>query len=178
MSKTVKLSEVKDGGTFFVGGVEYIKFPEKDGATPVLAKNSIFTSNFGSNNNLTTSKVLERMRKEFLPKVIEAVGEDNVLKFETDLTTLCGLKPYEPLVSKISLRTLEFQRKNVEILDKYKLGIWEWLATPESAQPHDDPYWILCVSPRGSANDSHYNDNSGVRPFLHFRSSISVTCEE
>ena len=82
------------------------------------------------------------------------------------------------MTSKISLPTLDFYRENVEIFDKHKLDEWWWLATPESAQPHGNPFWTLCVSPSGIIFSDLYDFDIGVRPFLYFVSSISVSCEE
>lgn len=177
--KTMKLSDVKIGNTFKIGDVTYIKFADKDGVTTVVTKDIIFNSEFGKNNNLAQSKVLEKLNNEFLPKVAELIGDENICNVTTDLTALDGLKPYEPINSKISLPTLDFYRTNVEIFDKYKLNKWWWLATPESAQPHCNPDWILCVSPSGFMDcNFYYNFNFGVRPLLNFVSSIVVSCED
>lgn len=169
---------VKDGEIFTVAGMEFIKFPSVDGKTPVVMKGIAFQSRFGNNNDLRTSDVLQRMVTEILPKIIETVGDENICAFQTDLTTLDGLKPYGELESEISLPTLDFYRANVEIFDRYKSDFWWWLATPESAQPHLDPSWILCVSPSGLIYYRHYGNVSGVRPFLIFKSSIFGSSEE
>ena len=163
---------VKDGETFTVAGMEFIKFPSIDGKTPVVMKKIAFRSAFGNNNDLRASEVLKRMQKDILPKIIEAVGEENVLTFKTDLTTLDGLKPYAELESRISLPTFDFYRANVGIFDKHNPGSWWWLATPESAQPHYNPSWIVCVSPSGYIINDYFNLDYGVRPFLIFNSSI------
>ena len=177
--KTVKLSEVKHGGIFKILDVEFIKFTLDEKTSIAVTKNTVFDSAFGkNNNNLAESVVLERLTKEFLPKIISAVGEENVLEFETDLTTLDGLKPYEPLKSKISLPTFDFYRSNVETFDKYQLDEWWWLSTPDTAQPHYNPVWVVCVSPLGNFLNNYFDNINGVRPFLHFDSSISVSCEE
>ena len=151
---------VKVGDTFKVGEYEFIRFPEVDGKIPAVMKDIAFRSAFGNNNDLRCSDVLKKMKTEILPKIIAAVGEENVCTFTTDLTTLDGLKPYEPLEERISLPTLDFYRANVEIFDKYNPGTWWWLATPESACPHDAPIWILCVSPSGIIDN---NDDNGIR---------------
>lgn len=173
-----KLNEIENGKIFKVGEIEFIKFADKDGVTVAVTKDTLFRSKFGKDNNLHTSEVLEKLNAEVLPKIIDAVGEENVCEIETDLTTLDGLKPYEPLKSKISLPTLDFYRSNVEIFDKYKINDWWWLATPESARPHDAPNWIVCVPPSGNIYGDIYCGSNGVRPFLCFVSSISVSCEE
>lgn len=178
MSKTIKLSELENGKTFTVGEVEYIKVTEKDGVAEVVTRDILFCSEFGKDNDFSKSIVLERLEKEFLPKVAEAIGEENICEFETDLTTLDGLKPYEVMKSKVSIPTFDFYREHVEIFDKYKVSDWWWLATPETAQPHYEPIWISCVSPRGSVNGDFCNSDIGVRPILNFVSSIFVSCEE
>ena len=169
---------VKEDGTFTVAGIEFIKFPADGDRVPVMAKECIFRSQFGSNNDLRQSDVLKKMEDDVLPKIIEAVGEDNVLEFKTDLTTLDGLKPYGVMESKISLPTLDFYRANAEIFDKHKVDQWFWLATPESAAPHDSPYWVLCVAPSGCILNVRCNRDRGVRPFLYFHSSIFGSCGE
>ena len=177
VKNAVIFAGVKDGETFKVGKYEFIKFPDVDGKTPVVMKDIAFRSAFGSNNDLRTSTVLKRMQEKILPEIIEVAGEENVLAFKTDLTTLDGLKPYEELESRISLPTFDFYRANVEIFDKYKLSAWWWLATPESAQPHYNPNWIVCVSPSGGFDFNGYNYDRGVRPFLIFDSSIFESSE-
>ena len=181
MSKIVKtLEAVEIGKVFEVGGVEFIKFPGgADGQTIAVAKEIAFKSTFGKNNNFEKSDILKKLNKDFLPKVIDAVGADNVCVFETDLITLDGLKTYGTMKSKVSLPTFDFYRKNVDIFDKYNLGIWWWLATPFSAEPHyKDCYWVECVSPSGNFYYDNFCSNCGVRPLLIFVSDISVSCEE
>lgn len=176
---TNPLHGVKDGETFTIAGIEFIKFPAVNGKVPVMTRNYLFTSQFGNRtNDLRQSPILKKMQDEVLPKIIEAIGEENVCIFQTDLTTLDGLKPYGVLESKVSLPTLDFYRANVEIFDKYKVDRWFWLATPESAKPHDDPYWTLCVSPSGYMNYYYYNYDYAVRPFFYFESAIFGSCEE
>lgn len=172
MEKQIIFPGVKDGDTFRIAGMEFIKFPSKDGQTPVVMKDIAFMSAFGKNNDLRASVVLERMKKEVLPKIIKAVGAENVCTFKTDLTTQDGLKPYEDLESQISLPTMDFYRANVAVFDQYEPDTWWWLATPESARPHDDPHWILCVSPSGGIRYTDYYFIRGVRPFLVLNSSI------
>lgn len=172
-NKKVSFSGVEDGGIFKVEDIEFIKFPDMDGMSPVVAKDIVFDSEFGENNCLAESKIMERLEREVLPKVIAFVGMENLCTIRTDLTTLDGLKPYRDMESFISLPTFDFYRANVGIFDQHKIGRWWWLATPESAEPHDEPRWILCVAPPGRiGSDYYYDDDVGVRPFLLFKSSI------
>lgn len=169
---------VKDGDTFQIAGMEFIKFPSVNGQTPAVMKDIAFFSRFGDNNDLRRSDVLRKMETEILPKIIEFVGCENLCTIKTDLTTFDGLTPYGTMESLISLPTLDFYRANVSIFDKYKPGQWWWLATPESAPPHDDPRWVLCVSPPGCIGYGDCIINVlGVRPFCIFNSSIFESSE-
>lgn len=175
------LKEIKAGKTFKVAGIEFIKVKETEEGTIAISKDCVFDSTYGENNNLHESKILKRLQEEVLPKIEEAVGADNVLEFETDLTTLDGLKPYEPLKSKISLPTLDFfrYRENVskDVFEEYNPFCWWWLATPESAKPHSEPWWSVCVAPSGYIDGNRFNCINGVRPVLFFVSDISVSEE-
>lgn len=179
MEKTINIPNVKVSETFEAAGMEFIRFPEVDGMVPVVMKDIAFRSEFGSNNDLRTSTVLKRMKEEILPQIIAAIGEENVCTFKTDLTTLCGLKTYGVMESKISLYTFDFYRKHVEIFDKYPVDDYCWTATPDSTKPHDDPYWVACVSPSGYFNYVFCSDGGfAVRPILFFKSSIFESLEQ
>lgn len=170
---------VKDGETFNLAGIEFIKFSSVNGQTPVVTRDVLFRSIFGNNNDLRQSTVLKKLKAEYLPKIIEAIGEENLCTIHTDLTTLDGLNAYGVMESKISLPTMDFYRANVDIFDKYNPGTWWWLATPESAQPHYGPWYTLCVSPSGCIYfDRYCNGDYGVRPFLILKSSIFGSSEE
>ena len=180
MEQNILFPGVKDGETFEVAGMEFIKFPSVDGMTPAVAKDVLFTSRFGENNNFAESEVLRRLQKDVLPKIVEAVGEENVCSFKTDLTTWDGLKTYGEVESKISLPTMDFYRSNPEIFDKYKADRWWWLATADSAAPRwkTDPL-VLCVSPLGFiCIDNFIRDYGGVRPFCIFEPYIFGSFEE
>lgn len=178
-NKGVMLSKLKKGETFKIGDIEFIKFYDTlMGGTVAVTKDIVFNSEFGKNNNFGESKILSRLYDEFLPKLENIIGKGNILNVTTDLTTLDGLKPYGDLEAKITLPTFDFYRKNVDIFDKYPVNEWWWTATPESAKPHDEPNWITCVSPSGIISRNIYFNCNGVRPLLHFVSSISVSrCE-
>ena len=178
MEKKHNFQGIQDGETFEIAGYQFIKFSDRDGETPVVMRDYAFTSEFGKNNDLRSSTVLRRMQEEILPKVIAAVGEENLCTIKTDLTTFDGQRPYGVLESLISLPTLDFYRENGEIFNRYKPSRWCWLATPESAMPNDNPYWVLCVSPSGYHYDFSYDGDGGVRPFLIFKSSIFGSSEE
>lgn len=101
-----------------------------------------------------------------------------MLEFDTDLLSLDGSAKHGILRSKVNLPTFDFYRKNRAVFEKYKLGEWWWLATPDSTSEYNNDNWNVCVSPSGHFvrfNDS--NLSLGVRPFWNFVSSISVSYE-
>lgn len=172
-----KLTEIVNGKTFKIGDVEFIKFAEENGEVTAVAKEIAFRSEFGKNNNLKESSLLQKLNEEFLPKIASVVGEENILTHKVDLTSLDGLKTYGDMTSKISIPTFDFYRENVKIFDEYKLDTWWWLATPDTTPEHYNVNWISCVSPVGVIGNVNCNFYCGVRPFLKFVSSISVSCE-
>lgn len=177
MSKE-KIIGIKVGDVFTVAGMEFIRFPEVNGKVPVVMKGCAFRIEFGDGTDLRESKVLKQLEKKVLPKIIEAVGEENVCTFQTDLTTWDGLKVYGVLESRISIPNMDFYRANVEIFDKYKEDSWWWLATADSAKPHYDSPFVLCVSPSGLIHYGVCWSSGGVRPVLFFESSIFGSSEE
>ena len=174
---SIRFPGVKDGDTFLIDGMEFIKFPDADGMTPVVAKDILFRSNFGTNNNFAESKILKRMEAEILPRVIRAVGEENVCLIRTDLTTWDGLKNYGVLESRIGLPTMDFYRANIEIFDRYKASGYWWLATADSTPAHSNDWWVLCVSRSGYLYCYDYDGGRGVRPFCILKSDIFDACE-
>lgn len=177
-TQKTRIPNTPDGDIFEVGGIQFIRFPSVNGKTPAVTKEALFTSRFGSNNDLRKSDVLKKLEADFLPKIIDAVGEESLHTIHTDLTTLDGLKPYGEMESLVSLTTLDFYRKHVDIFDRYKVNRWWYLATPESAEPHRGSHWVLCVSPSGFIDNDNCYHGRGVRPVLLFDSSIFESSAE
>jgi hypothetical protein len=171
----VKLSDLAEGECFKIGDVELIKFYEKSGGVYVVAKEHIASMKFGDSNNFKESEKLRSVLDEFLQKIVAAVGEENVLTFDTNLLALDGTDEYGSMTSKVGLPTLDFYRANKRIFDKHKLDKWWWLATPDSTTNN----FVLCVAPSGGIfYDDCCHDCGGVRPFCILKSDIFVSCEE
>lgn len=175
MEKILKIVGV--GEVFKVAGFEFIKFYDENGNTVAVAKDGWFNSTFGRNNNLAESKILKRLKEEFLPKIEAAIGAENILEHEVDLLSLDGSDKWGKIKEKISIPTFDFYRKHVKVFDKHKVSDWWWLATPDTTSEHLNDDWVRCVAPSGDISncDSYYR-NFGVRPFCIFVSSISVSC--
>ena len=114
---------------------------------------------------------------KFAEEIAAAVGAENIVKHDLDLTANDGLKDYGVLKDRCaSLLTADMYRKYVYTLDKFNPEQWWWLATPDSTKTHQNVRWTLCVAPSGHVgfSDCCY-DGGGVRPFLIFKSSIFVS---
>ena len=173
--KTLKSgAELKDC-IFTVAGIEFVKLSEDDGVAQVFTKECVFNSDFGKNNNFSESKVLKKLNKEIFPKLQKEIGEENIKEFELELTSLDGLDTYGKIKTKIGLITFDMYRENVRLFDKCKLDCWWWLANPFSTSEHFNANWVLCVSPSGIIDYCNFINDFGVRPFLHFVSSIFVS---
>ena len=102
--KEIKLSEVKNGEIFNVGGFEFIKFSDENGETVAVAKDTVFRSEFGTNNNLAESKIMEKLEKEVLPKLSEAIGEENILEYENKLGLYAKLESTHNIIEEATLK--------------------------------------------------------------------------
>lgn len=173
------LANIKDGEIFSIAGVEFIKFFDKDGITTAVAKDSLGNYRFGDNNNFAESSIKKMLEKDFLPKIENEIGAENIVEHEVDLLSLDGSDKWGKINCKVSLPTFDFYRQNVKTFDKHKLDNWWWLVTPDTTSEHYNDNWIVCVSPSGYVDDYNcFSNNFGVRPFLTFVSSISISCEE
>lgn len=180
--KPANYSGIKDGETFMIGDMEFIKFPSTNGETPIVMRSCAFTSCFADSNDLRYSYVMEKMYADILPKVIAEIGEENLCTIKTDLTALDGLNPYGVMESLISLPTFDFYRANVTLFDKYKVDRHWWTATPDSAQPHEHSKWVVCVASSGSIIYDSYDCcceyGRGVRPLLLLKSAIFESLDD
>lgn len=176
--ESVRLGDKKVGETFKIGKHEFIVLEHSKETTSVILKDLLHISEkFGTNNNYKGSHV-EGLCNAFEVEIAVLIGKDNLIEHTVDLTADDGLKDYGKVKCKMSLLTANLYRRYVETLDMYKTGKWWWLATAFSTPKHDDSTWVKCVSPSGCIYYFNCYCSCGVRPVLHFASSISVSCED
>ena len=173
--KALVSGAVEEDCTCKIADIEFVKFSEENGIAVMIAKECVFDSTFGKNNNFTESDILEKLNTNVLPKLEAEVGAENIKEFEMDLTSLDGLDAYGKITTKIGIPTFDFYRANSRLFDKCKIKKWWWLATPDTTPERFNANWCLCVSPSGRIFNLSFNNRYGVRPFLHFVSSISVS---
>ena len=173
-----KLADVREGEAFKIGRYEFIVLEHEEDFTKVLLKDILCKSAFSEKDcDFKNSNVL-KILQDFENKISDIVGAENILAHTVDLTSNDGLKDYGHTVEKVSLLSCDMARKYVDILDMHKVESWWWLVTPWSTPAHGYSEYVCCVSPRGDIYYNSYdNDYDGVRPFLHFSSSIFVSLE-
>lgn len=172
----IKLSDIAVGETFKIGHLEFIVLEHgKETTAAILAKCIGGDMQFGKNNNYQDSYV-DAYCNSFASDVEKLIGKKNLIEHTVDLTADDGLKDYGKIKRKASLLTANLYRRYVEILDKFPLKIYWWLATAYSTPTHKDATWVKCVSPSGNIDNCYcYDYFSGVRPFCIFNSSIFVS---
>ena len=168
------MKKIKNEEITQIAGIDFIKFPDQNGCTPILAKDPLFRMTFGKNNDFRESRILKRLQEDVLPKIANEVGEENIVLHDVDLTSLDGMQDYGVMKAQISIPTLDFYRQNNKLIRKYNPGSYWWLATPSI---NGNDFWALCVSPSGSIDISYVNFVNGVRPFLILKSSIFESLE-
>lgn len=121
-------------------------------------------------NNWTTSALREYLNTEFVEKISDEIGEENIVQFNRDLMSLDGQTEYGTCLDLVSLLTVDEYREYRQFIPN--TCDWWWLASPWSTPCNDDETWEAVVSPSGNfdCNDYYYYD--GVRPFCIFSSAI------
>lgn len=158
-----------------IDNMDFFRLPEENGLIPIVARDCVVNARFNDNtahtNNFAESPLLQTLITVTLPKVEAALGADNVVYFETDLTTICGNKKYGTINTKISLPTFDLYRNNIEIFNKYSTNMCHWwLATPWRAN---------CGVCLVLSNEDIYYENErysyGVRPLLYIKAEALTT---
>ena len=122
-------------------------------------------------SNWKNSSLREYLNVEFLEKLSDAVGKENIISFERDLFSLDGQTEYGSCEDKVSLLTVDEYRKYRSMIPNTG-DRWWWLITPWSTPCNDYERSVTVVSPSGNFNRSGCDCSNGVRPFCIFSSSI------
>ncbi len=124
----------------------------------------------GESNNYANSEIRKYLNSEVLKELEVAIGAENIIPFERDLISLCGLKEYGTCEDKVSLISVDEYRKYRELLPR--TGEWWWTLTPDSTAGNGDDVWVNIVSPSGGIYFIECYGYLGVRPFCIFSPSI------
>ena len=162
---------LKIGDTFKIAGLDWKIIDITDKGYSCLCEILEEEMKFDdSSNDWRSSGLREYLNGEFLKKISDEVGEENIVKFERDLLSLDGQTEYEKCEEHVSLLTVDEYRKYRRLIPNDEK--WWWLITPWSTHCNDYEYPVTVVASSGGIINWIYFDYCGVRPFCIFSSSI------
>lgn len=160
------------GDTFDLIGLKWKILDKTDAGYVCLAEALEDEKQFDKNNSdWKKSSLREYLNGEFLEKLSDAVGKENIISFERDLFSLDGQTEYGSCEDKVSLLTVDEYRKYRNMIPNTDDGWW-WLITPWSTPCNDYERSATVVSPSGLIFNYGCGNCGGVRPFCIFSSSI------
>ena len=161
---------IEIGTTKKIAGTEFIILDKVEAGVLCLSKDFIYkNTQFDENsNNYANSEIRKKLNTEFLKKLSDEIGEENIIATEIDLTSDDGLDDYGKATDKVGLLTADMYRKYNRIIEKYPVDDWWWLSTPWSTPHRGWKYAVRVVYDDGAMNNSNCYCNSGVRPFCIF----------
>lgn len=162
---------LKIGDTFKIAGLDWKIIDITDKGYSCLCEILEEEMKFDdSSNDWKSSGLRKYLNGEFLKKISDEVGDENIVKFERDLLSLDGQTEYEKCEDHVSLLTVDEYRKYRRLIPNDEK--WWWLITPWSTPCNDYEYPVTVVASSGGIGSSSYDGNDGVRPFCIFSSSI------
>lgn len=120
-------------------------------------------------NDWKSSSLRKYLNGEYLEKICDSVGSENIVSFERDLISLDGRNDYGTCEDKVSLLTFDEYRKYREVIE---LNEYWWLLTPWGVNRDGYESIVTVVCPSGNFGSLSCNCSRGVRPFCIFDSSI------
>ena len=162
---------LKIGDTFKIAGLDWKIIDITDKGYSCLCEILEEEMKFDdSSNDWRSSGLREYLNGDFLKKISDEVGEENIVKFERDLLSLDGQTEYEKFEDHVSLLTVDEYRKYRRLIPNDEK--WWWLITPWSTPCNDYECPVAVVASSGYVDDWSCYCNLGVRPFCIFSSSI------
>ena len=172
-SKSVKIpSGLKIGDTFELAGLNWKILNISDSGYMCVAdkldEEMVFDK---ESNDWIKSQLREYLNTDFIDRIADEIGEDNLIAFNRDLISLDGQTEYDHCADKVSLLTVDEYRKYRSLIpntDDY----WWWLISPWSTPCNGYERQAAVVAPSGYVYDYNCYYNFGVCPVCIFSSSI------
>ncbi len=160
------------GDTFDLIGLKWKILDKTDAGYVCLAETLEDEKQFDENSSdWKKSSLRGYLNGEFLEKLSDALGKENIISFERDLFSLDGQTEYGSCEDKVSLLTVDEYRRYRNMIPNTD-DSWRWLITPWSTPCNDYKRSATVVSPSGNFSNNCCNNDDGVRPFCIFSSSI------
>ena len=164
--------KLKIGDTFDLIGLKWKILDKTDAGYVCLAETLEDERQFDKNrSNWKNSSLREYLNGEFLEKLSDSVGKENIISFERDLFSLDGQTEYGSCEDKVSLLAVDEYRKYRSLIPNTGKSWW-WLITPWSTPCNDYERSVTVVSPSGFIGGDDCDGCYGVRPFCIFSYSI------
>ena len=173
-----KLADLKQGGYFFYGGVQWVVLEndEKIGATLAIAAEPVFNRAFDeeNRNDWRVSSLRRELNGPFFDALIaEGANRAAFLDWESDLTADNGMTDYGTATDKIALLSDGLYRKYRQFIPL--VDDWCWTLTPWTCNTEYTAY-ARYVDSSGALNSHYaYGGNGGARPLCYLESSIFVS---
>ena len=172
-----ELSTLNPGEVFKIGEHDFMVLEQMEGQTAVISKGFMaedkkFDDETRDYNKSAIKKFIE---SEIQPVIETAVGADNLVEHEVDLTSVDMQKEFQNCRCKVRLITFDEARKYNDLIADKNIGDWWWTCTPWSTEERGYKYSLTVVCPSGSFYNGFYVSCCGVRPFCILKSNIFVS---
>lgn len=172
-----ELSTLNPGEIFKIGEHDFIVLEQMEGQTAVISKGFMAEDKqFDEETRDYNKSAIKRFIESEIQPVIEAaVGADNLVEHEVDLTSVDMQKEFENCRCKVRLITFDEARKYNDLVADKSLGDLWWTCTPWSTEERGYKYLLAVVFPSGCITYNFYDCSCGVRPFCILKSNIFVS---
>lgn len=176
----VELSTLNCGDTFKIGEHDFIVLKQdmQNHTTKVISKgfmaeNVVFDNNTRDYNKSSLKKLIE---KDIQPIIENAIGADNLVEHEVDLTSVDMQNEFGKCKCKVRPITFDETREFNDYLVNKNLDDYSWTCTPWSTADRGYKYSMAVVSPSGYVNNYDRGfGGCGVRPVCILKSNIFVS---
>lgn len=172
VEKTRKIpAGLSAGDTFKLAGLTWTILDITDKGYMCLADRLEDLMEFDSeSNNWVGSRLRYFLNTEFVEKITDEIGEENIIAFNRNLLSLDGQDEYGNCKDTVSLLTVDDYRKYRRFIPN--ADYWWWLITPWSTPCSTCKEIVVVVSPSGNFGSNVCDFGDGVRPACIFSSSI------
>ena len=171
----VQLSELNPGDTFELAGLTWKILDITGKGYMCLADRLEESMEFDEeSNDWIKSELRGYLHTEFIKKITDEVGEDNIISFNRNLLSLDGQTEYGECEDKVSLLTVDEYRKYRSLIPNAE-SYWWWLVTPRSTPCNDYQTPVTVIASSGNVSDGGCSLRSGVRPVCILKSNIFVS---
>ena len=175
-SNAVELGTLDAGAVFKIAEHDFIVLEQQEGQTAVISKSLMAEDiEFGESKDYSTSNIKELIERDIQPIIESAVGAENVVEHEVDLTSVDMQNEYGTCRCKVRLITFDEAREHDDLLVNKDLDDWWWTCTPWSTEERGWKWSMAVVSPSGRIDFNSYDFCNGVRPFCILKSNIFVS---